>query len=538
MNRVLAAAIAALLLLSLLRTRGAEPAPAGGDAAPAATVASSGSTPPTATTASSGASLRLEVQAEVPFGGVGPPLSLRVRARDGASRPFDVAAREEKTRQQFTWEIGLPVKEPELPLRVALVGDEWCQPPGVVEIEVPRLESPWKVVLMRARPLDAQVVDERGGAPLARVELVHASGRLLATTGLDGRARLSRPRAPQKLGATRVGDLVVARAVGFLPGALDESSSAPLPLRASEKAGRLDGRVLDPDGAPVAGATIQPCFEPRAPEPDDAAGRAIHRLLAASGGSGVPALSTTSDEDGRFTLPLPLPGAVTVTASRRDLGRTSEALRDERLAEPGRVTTIELRFPARIELRARARSGGRPLADVSLELVAVERAANGDVGTPTTLDAALTDPNGRATLRGPAAAPLWLLARAEKLAPKLVEVAPDGRRELDLEIELDPGRAVTFTLRGAASLPPEQRLVAWRDVASGVSLGERPLELDGTEARARLEHLPIGRRVELRLPLAGGGAGVRLAEFEVERAADGAAPADLDLGALELPGGP
>ncbi len=537
MNRVAAVAIAALLLLSLLRTRGIEspasPRSIETDSGGAARSSSESVDP----RAPAGAIVRFEIEAEVAAGESGPPLRLRLRAREGASRPFDVTASESRTRRSFALAVELPIRSPEPPLRAELLDDDWCLPPGLKEFELVRVDDSRRLQLVRARTFDVAVVAESSGAPLAGAELVHESGVKLATTGLDGGARLVRPRGR----GGRADDLVLVVAPGFVSAALDESaadpSRSPLPLRALARAGTARGRVLDASGAPVAGALVLPRYELAGELPSESAAVAICRLLAATSARGVAVLTQRSGADGSFEFPLPWPGGLTVTARDRELGRASASLRGEGLADAGRITELELRFAPPFELRVTATRGGRPFQGGAIEIV--ER----DVAGPTAIAAALTGSDGRASLRAAAAGTLWMVARADGLAPQIVELAglaADATRGVDASVAFEEGSGVTFVVGGFESLEPHERVVQWRDAASGFLLGEQPIDFQG---RVRLDHLPAARRLEL-VVATGGPSGTKLRELELPkegaesgRSSPPASPAEIDLGVLPLRSG-
>jgi len=475
------------------------------------------------TASAAGAPLSIEVQLAQPRDAVGAPLELRLRARDGATRPFDVTVREERPKQRFVWPLTLPVREPELPLRVELRGDAWCFAHGVTETTIARLDGPFRVQLLRAQRLERVAVADGTKAPIAGAELLHESGALLATSDVKGRLSYLRPRRDEP-----ASDLVLLRAPGFAPAAVDEERGFLVALRPAARGGSIDGRVVAADGTPVADARLTPAWQVEGAPPDDDVARALVRVLEASRQRDVPALAVASDADGRFTLPWPWPCALRLRVDHRRHGTLFVELPHAAgNSDAGHVTPVELRFPARVSQPLLCVAEGVPVAGASVEVIAR------DVGGERNVAAGVTDAAGRVLLELPVVEPLWAIVRAARRAPTVRELssltatpvaAPVAERRLDL--------AGSRAVAGALSDLPEgvPWVVQLRDGASRLLLAEVVVEAGG---RFRLERVATGRRVELWLTPPGA-EGTRFLERTFEDAAGDAAP-DVELGTLPAP---
>ena len=484
--------------------------------------APAGPTAPPTTDGAVGARLVIEVQLAQRRDAIGPPLELRLRAREGATRPFDITVREEKPKQRFTWPLTLPVRDPELPLRAELRGDTWCIAPGVAETAIARLDAPFRMQLLRARRHERVVHSEATGAPVAGAELLHEGGALLATSDATGRLSYLRPQRDEP-----AGDLLLVRAPGFSPAAVDEERGHVVALRPAARGGAVDGRVVTADGAALADARITPAWQVPDELPDDRAAQALVRVLAASRRREVPALAATSDADGRFALPWPWPCALRLRLDHRRHGtHFVELPHDAGNSDAGHVTQVELRFPARITQPLLCVAAGAPFAGASVEVL------TRDVAGERNVAAGVTDAAGRVTLELPVIEPLWAVVRAARRAPTVSELTPlAAPPDAERRLELAGSRAVTGTLSDLAEG------VVWvlqlRDAATRLLLAEAVVEAGG---RFRFALLPTGRRVEFWL-LAPGAEGTRFLERTFEEAPGDAAggAAEVDLGTLPAP---
>jgi hypothetical protein len=532
-DRIAAAAVVLLLLASLSRSVLRPPPPAPSSApspAPPAAAAGTGATGEStagrpAPTTRGGPRVRFEFQAEVGAKEVGPPVRLRLRSPDGAQRSFDFTTRDEPARTRFAMEVELPLEQPELPLRGELVGESWCIPPGLLDFEIARLDRPCALVIARAKRLEVSALDVEGGA-LAGVRIVHESGRLLATTAADGRAKLVRP-----LRAGR--DALVALAAGFAP-ALVDGGGAPVVLRSAKSMGLLHGVVRSADGAAVAGASIEPRWFAGGAPPGDAmtptaaAARALYALAERTRERPLAALATTSGADGSFELALPFPGRLILTASHRDLGRCSLTLDlAEGAAAAGRRTDAELRFPRLLALTVTATLDGAPAPRCVVEAV------GGGAAGPTVLAAATCDPKGRAKLDVPDLPPLFLVFRSDAAAPRVVELEAKGEAKGEASAArdeaLERGRALRCKLvRPGAD--PAGTIVEARDVASRILLATATADAHGA---VRFARLPSSRSFDLLLPIAGGESSPLATGLVLEKRAE---TGEVDLGELAVAG--
>ncbi len=484
-----------------------------------------------ATRATTGATLRLEVQAAMAASAIGPPLVLRLRAREGATRPFDLTAREERPRQHFTLALQLPVQDPELPLRVELVGSEWCLPPGLATTTISRLDAPFRLGLLRARRDERLFQIDGTGAPLAGVAIVHESGATLGVSGADGRATFVRPQIDSN------SDLLFAVADGHATAYLESARSGTLVLlRPAARGGKVAGRLLDASGAPVVGARLIPAYHVSDELPADPAARALVMALQASSVRELPVLTVRSDGEGRFELPLAWPGRLVVRAVERTLGTVvGELPAAPGMSDGGRVTPLELRFPAQVDVRLELTRAGVPVAGVAVELITRDAAGERAVA------AGVCDAHGTLTLRAPCVTPLWALLRAEHqaatvhalaLAASTATASTSGAPHVE-PLEFAAGRAVKGTL---ADLPPVERgvrVVQLHDADSQLLLAEATVDFAG---RFRFEQAAVGRALRFSLTEPGA-TGVPFLTTTLEPAPDDAAAgsSEVDLGTRSIP---
>jgi hypothetical protein len=482
--------------------------------------------PPTTAKDAAGASLSVEVQLAQPREAIGRPLELRLRAREGAARPFDVTVREERPKQRFLWPLTLPVREPELPLRVELQGDAWCFAPGIATTTIARLDAPFRVQLFPAERHHGWALTVGTAAPIAGAELLHESGALLATSTARGELSYLRPQRD-----TPATDLLLVRAPGFVPAGVDEEHGFMVGLRPVASGGSVDGRIVAADGVPVAGARITPAWQVDGTLPDGLGAVALLRVLEVSRQRDVPALAVTSDADGRFALPWPMPCALRLRLDHRLHGTLFVELpREVGCSDAGHVTQVELRFPARVAQPLLCIAAGLPVAGASIEVI------TRDVAGERNVAAGVTDAAGRVTLELPSVEPLWALIRAARRAPTVSELSPLAAAPIaERRLELANSCAIAGTLTDLADGVPW--VVQLRDGASRLLLAEAVVEAAG---RFRFATVPTGRRVELWLTPPGA-EGTRFLERTFEGAVAGSGDAagvaaDIELGSLPSSG--
>lgn len=494
---------------------------------------------PAAAQGSRGAVLHLELQLATPGAAALAPVAIRLRAREGAERPFDLTVSEAQPTRRFEWPLELPVREPELPLRVDLMGDGWCLAPGLTATTIRAIDAPFRLQLTRAQRAERQFQAEGTLAPLADVELRHESGALLGRSDGTGRISFLRPlRAPRRDGAPPIdeeGDRLFALAEGFSPAQVAEFRGHFVVLRPAARGGTLRGRVVAADGSPVAGARVLPRHQVGDDEPADPAAAALVSALRASRDRPVLALATSSDADGRFVLPWPWPCALRLRADHRAHGSLLlELPYAAGASDGGHVTEVELRFPPLVACELTAMAEGAAAAGISVEVMTRE------LGSERSVAAGLTDANGRLQLTVPALAPLWLLLRSTGRAPTV--------RELVLEavaprvIELAPtcaarGRIAAAALGAASGNAADVAgiglVVQLLDAESGLLLDEATVQPDGS---FRLPRAPAGRPIALDLT-APGNLGQRLHETTLLPPSSPAVATEADLGELDFPVG-
>ncbi|MSR47369.1 MAG: hypothetical protein EXS13_09940 [Planctomycetes bacterium] len=532
-SRLFAAVVIALGLLgwSAWRSHAATAAQAELDSRIAATfLAANPAAPPADTSADKispvGAALRVEVKLGLKSGTTGAPLVLRLRARDGAERPFDITVTEARPRPQFVWPLTLPVREPELPLRVELQGDGWCLASGSPATTIGRLDQPFKLSLVRAHRIERLFQAEGTLAPIAGVAIRQESGVLLATSDASGRASFLRP---EREGVAA--DALFALASGFSPALIEEERGHAILLRSAARGGVVVGRAFDPTGAPAAGVRVVPRYRVGDMAPVDPAANALFLALHASRERSIVALAAISAADGRFEIPWPWPCAVRLRADHRALGTLGlELPHAAGESDAGRTTTVELRFPVLIDAAIVVTVGGAPAPGISVE--AMTRDVNGERGVA----AGLTDAAGRLALALPAIEPLWIVLKAARRAASVHDVKLDAA---------NGGEVLSFAMRSGcdvvgrlpALVQPEigVHVVQLRDGPSRLLLDEAVVERDG---RFRLAQVPTGRPFVLELTQPGM-AGSLLLERELDEpsgdASGAVVPAEVDLGDLELP---
>jgi hypothetical protein len=460
------------------------------------------------TPSGAGARLRLEIALAMPPNAASPTVALRLRARDGAERPFDVTASDPRPRVRYSWPIELPVAAPELPLRVDLVGDDWCLGPGLDSTVIHRLDEPFKLQLHRAVRHERLFQQEGTLKPLPDVEVRHEGGALLGRSDAAGRATYLRPaRDPAARGGAE-NDELLALAVDHAPAWIEPQAGSAVLLRPLSRGGTVAVRVVGPDGAPIAGARVLPRHQVGEEGPTDPAARALFGALWFSRERPLVALAATTDADGRCGLPWPWPCAVRLRVDHRDHGQiVTELGHAAHESDAGRVTTLELRFPRRVQCVIAASQAGAPAATLSVEVMT--REFGGERGVA----AGITGVDGRVTLSVPALSPLWIVARGRGRAATVQELPLSGdtasqRREI--EIPLAESRAVSGAIsaaargideRNAAPVPGIVHVLQVSDAASELLLEEVTVPPDG---RFRIERVPVGRSFAIDLVTPGG----------------------------------
>jgi RNA polymerase sigma factor (sigma-70 family) len=320
--------------------------------------------------------------------------------------------------------------------------------------------------------VEGRVVDARGDpVPGAEVWLWAGdswNGSRAVTAGDDGSFHLKGLR-----GQVRVG----ARAGGYQPSLsydpiglpLDKSGARTATLELGAPGGSIRGRVLDPDGEPVAGARVHA---------GERGGHIVDPPEGPRGEAPVPA-SVATDGEGRFELPGDhAPGAVPIHAMARGFPVWSDSVN---VAAGGASIEIALAHPARIQGQV-LDGAGQPVENASV-VCSLERGGGWyqDAFPPPR---ATTDADGRFQL----------------------ETVPAGAQQLNAHPPRDAKRdgkaqaSVTCTAGGVATcvlqLTPEPSirgrvvdadgfaLVGWRVRAdpSGLSSGRVYPRSDTTDA--------------------------------------------------------
>jgi len=447
-----------------------------------------------------------------------------------------VTASDPRPRARFTWPVELPVRAPELPLRLELVGDDWCLGPGLIATTIHRLDEPFRLQLQRAVRHERLFQQEGTLKPLPDVEVRHESGAALGRSGASGRATFLRPLRDPAAQAALTSDELLALAPAHAPAWIEMAGGDAVLLRPLARGGTLALRVVAPDGTPLAGARVLPRHQVGEQSPTDPAARALFGALWFSRERALLALAGTTDDDGRCTLPWPWPCALRLRVDHRAHGQiAAERAHAGGESDPGRVTSLELRFPPTVECVITARHDGAPVAGLSAEVLTRE------FGSERGVAAGITAADGRVTLAVPAVAPLWLLLRGEGRAATVQELAlaeaatgdaTGGRR--DLTIELAGARAVSGVVSAAARGLPDRdaapppgvvHVVQLSDAASRLLLDEVVVAIGGS---FRLERVPTGREFTLDVVTPGG------EPQRLHQATLPAATAAVELGELDL----
>ena len=293
------------------------------------------------------------------------------------------------------------------------------------------------VVNLEARaPLDGVVLDEKGrtvaGADVAFFERsgihsTHPSVVDVTKTDRKGRFRID---------ASKSEGWIAARGRGLSWGAVEMPSSGELTVHLRTRE-RVEGIVVDPQGAVVAGATIERMFSEPATWDEAAAQEALHSYL--SGGLA----QVTTDARGRFALPLfdHLDPTLTLLAELPGRARVIQEVPRDRPAK--------LRLEYAVTVRGWVTSGGRRIhspADVSAQIKTEKGTRTigqpADEGTFELLDAA------------PGHWTLFVVAEGRANGPSIeldVGTSPPPLVRLELG-EIDPRPKVVWHVRGRAVL--------------------------------------------------------------------------------------
>lgn len=397
------------------------------------------------------------------------------------------------------------------------------------------------------------VVLDPAGAPVAGAEIFGGArhwpwpmASRMATSAADGRFRLRDIDMDTAFGA---------RADGSQPSPLFEPENLPVDERGArtvaltlgERGGLVEGRVLDPDGNPLAGALVV------------AGPRGGHLVDLPSGLRGLAAepVPIATAADGTFRLPGDLPpGEQPIHAVARGFPVRDEVV----LVRAGERTSVELRLEAPASIVGLVRdAAGAPAPDVVV-IEAVER-AGGFYEHAFPPAQVRTDAEGRFHLDAVAPGARELNAhdgRRPRLGRAHALVQCESGRTTSCELALGLGRTITGRVVDAAGTPlPGWRVhddpQAWiEDSGTMFSQADRQDETDG-EGRFLLanvgegahtlkvsapDSIPIPPRAELH-GVAAGASDVVLVVEDAERTsgrlrgvflgADGRAPADVFL---------
>ena len=307
-----------------------------------------------------------------------------------------------------------------------------------------------------------------------------SEGAVIAHAGDDGRFLLRGVQEMALLGALREGSIPsLLHAIGSRP--------AEAELVLGGEGARLSGRVLGPNGAPVAGACVRVARHPRSTfqMPTGRETVPVHPCaIARTDAAGVFAVAD---------LP-PGPMQVLVRAPRHRTGLESVVL------APGKEHRLELRLHAGFDLDGEVRDqDGKPVANANVLARGLVRNAWANV---------CTGPDGTFALAGLDPFRVLLEVDAPGFVPASMPVARDAGR---ISIVLHTEARVVLRLQDAAGGPA--RAPEWELAACGALPGQLPDPLapdgDGFVAAGELANGPFvvrkqGTQVWLRTePVAG-----------------------------------
>ena len=291
---------------------------------------------------------------------------VRARAESQGSLWREIASGE--TRMRIT-------TEPARDLRIEISGEDGHAPSNAWV----KVSSDERTAALRAASADGKII-VRGVPALSRLELVTWSD--------------SHPPAASTLGPTA------------------ENLHLVMP-----PAGQLSGSVIDSDGEPLEGVSVE-----------------VHHVLPA--GTGMVARRAESDASGRIHVSgLPRDKVEWVVSSEGRVTRVGAADLSSGIADIGRLTLERAR-----NLEVLVQSAGRPVPGATIVLESVLPGLTGE--------------DGRVTLPGVPAKPLFLEASAPQLLPSSVEVGSDADEVL---VSLSAGAVIRARLMSSsgAELGPE-----------------------------------------------------------------------------------
>lgn len=207
--------------------------------------------------------------------------------------------------------------------------------------------------LAAGRRLAGQVIDDTTGDGVPEAEVTVASGAL----GVHSRKTRTDAWGYFELDGV-IGDdqALYVDAQGYVPaGPLLQPAATPLVIRL-ERAGRVQGQVVDPAGQPVAGSSIRVLAESRGATLGTTGSLGVTAgpvppISAASLVDGVFVDQTTTGPDGRFALDKLRPGIYTVIAAHDDFAPArAERVRVAR-GRVGEALLLELRRGAELSGR-------------------------------------------------------------------------------------------------------------------------------------------------------------------------------------------
>jgi hypothetical protein len=382
--------------------------------------------------------------------------------------------------------------------------------------------------------VSGQIVDEQGRpVPGAEVWSVQPAGHYpfpKAVSSPDGRFSLRRP-SPRSEG------YLITCPAGFRSAQVDDDDLPSGPLRlALRRLGRIAGRVVDPDGRPVAGAGVSAQLSgiltfftcgTGAPPP----------LPCATGSSGK---EGTTDPDGRFEIAAVTPGWYEVSTEARGLFQQTPSRLRVLSGETAETEIVIGQGPA---LSGRLLSaGGAPVAKAAVQLVESREPAWDRVWST------VTDAQGHFHFRGVAAGERRVRATVEGMgtAQRRVRI---GAGETRVDLRLAPDRAIRGRVVDAGGAPVERAEIyvwkpgfpeAWTDEDGMFSLRLRG---EGEEIEVRKKGFVTARWVPRERGGDEGAIGTEIEEIALEPAGEivgqvtGAAPEEKIGIALEAPGG-
>jgi protocatechuate 3,4-dioxygenase beta subunit len=267
-----------------------------------------------------------------------------------------------------------------------------------------------------------RVVTEDGTpAPQFSVSFGEKIGGMVPTpfSGTDGAFSLSGPPGQHDLLIT--GPSFATKELQNVR--LDEGAHKDLGTITVKRGRSLSGRVLAPDGTPVADAQVVAA-------PWLSGGGDKLFIRDESG----PAQETTSDADGRYTLSGFEPGKLVLLAERKGIGRSAT------ISVPAQPPSahVDLMLQATGSLEGKVTRDGQPFADTVVIATARETTANFFV---------MTGPDGRYALDTLAPGPQMVMAfinRRKDAVSRLITVEPGRRARADLEVKSGP---ITLTVK-------------------------------------------------------------------------------------------